>query len=340
MMATTSERDSAGPVPSSLPRGFTPINASACPPVERREDYLADPDVRDFVAFLRALLQDTGALRHAWRHEREGYNWQCGSLLDAVHRYRYRVIPQLRALTGHVDFQSLHANAVVLDQLKTDLRLAIKSTNEPAAQKAATAILSWGGTNRGEHNSRALAHLATTPGGLIGYLIRCQTAFGSGATLDLSPLAATPPGLRSNAGFTKIYSLAFDDFVIYDSRVAAALGLLIVRWRAQCAYASAIKAPIPIRLQLCHLPAMGNSHRDPNDNAFHITGLPHCTGHLQHLQSNVRANWLLVHALHGTHFGREIAGHPLQFPVLPLRALEAALFMIGYDLAGNWPHLT
>ena len=64
-MATTSERDNIGPVPSNLAPGFTPIDASALPPAERREGYLADPDVRDFVAFLSGLLQETGALRHA-----------------------------------------------------------------------------------------------------------------------------------------------------------------------------------------------------------------------------------------------------------------------------------
>jgi len=35
------------------------------------------------------------------------------------------------------------------------------------------------------------------------------------------------PGVRMNAGFTKIHALMLDDFVIYDSRVGAALGLLV-----------------------------------------------------------------------------------------------------------------
>ena len=30
-----------------------------------------------------------------------------------------------------------------------------------------------------------------------------------------------------NSGFTKIYSLYIDDFIIYDSRVGAALGFLV-----------------------------------------------------------------------------------------------------------------
>lgn len=39
-----------------------------------------------------------------------------------------------------------------------------------------------------------------------------------------------PADLRSNAGLTKVYSLVLDDFIIYDSRVAAALAWLVMIW--------------------------------------------------------------------------------------------------------------
>ena len=36
--------------------------------------------------------------------------------------------------------------------------------------------------------------------------------------------------LRFNAGMTKVYSLMCDNFIIYDSRVAAALGWLVMKY--------------------------------------------------------------------------------------------------------------
>lgn len=315
--------------------GFLPIDRDNCLPAERREDYLADPQVSDFLDSLTTLLQNDGSLRHTWYDRRANSPWQCVSLLDAVDRYRYGIAPQLRPLVGSEDHHSLHANALVLNGLQADLRRALATSDACAAQKAANDILLWGGTNRAGHNGRALAHLERTSEGLIGYLHRCHAAFGAGVALDLLPLANIAPGIRSNAGFTKIYALAFDDFLIYDSRVAAALGMLIVRWWARKSLITGSE-PIPPPLRLCHLPAMGDANRDPNTNALRISGFPRCSSPLQHLQSNVWANWLLSHALCGTHFEAEIQARFAHLPVRPLRALEAALFMIGYDLGANW----
>lgn len=330
-------RDNSRPEEAS---GFMPVDPSKCPPAERRDDYFADPDVRDFISYLARLLRRDGALRHAWHDRREDLPWRCESLLDAVDQYRYRIAPQLRPLVAGTDHHSLRANAIVLNRLQTDLREAVSTGSPGAADAAARDILRWGGTNRAGHNGRSLAHLETTPGGLIGYLRSCRAAFGAGSVLDLRPLAAPAAGIRSNAGFTKIYALAFDDFVIYDSRVAAALGMLIVRWWARKSPTIKRGSPIPPPLRLCHLPAMGAANRDPNTNALHISGFPRCTSQLQHLRSNVRANWLLIRALRGTHFEAQIDGRAAHTPVLSLRALEAALFMIGYDLGPDWSPLS
>jgi len=63
--------------------------------------------------------------------------------------------------------------------------------------------------------------------------------------------------LRMNAAFTKVYSLIMDDFLIYDSRVAAALCMIIVHYleksairlfqkRSICIPCLPKKAPIPL----------------------------------------------------------------------------------------------
>ena len=331
--------DEAIEVELSDESGFTQIDTANCPPPEQQGEYLQDAEVTAFVDFLKGLLGEGGKLRHAWRHARDGYDWQCEDLLDAARRYHFTVVEEFRVLTGPVDFQSLAANALVLNDLKRRLDAAVSSCNDVDARAVAKDIQLWGGTDiRGKKNSMAIDTLGTASGGFLGYLDRCRNAFGGGWSLDLSPFIGASQGLRSNAGFTKIYSLSFDDFIIYDSRVAAALGLLVIRWWALTCYRRKIIAPIPAHLRFYCMPTHGHVNRDPNVNRFTIAGLPTTRCDLSHVQSNVHANWLLCHALSGSYFEHEVLTRPHPYPVKPLRALEAALFMIGYDLAANWPH--
>jgi hypothetical protein len=132
--------------------------------------------------------------------------------------------------------------------------------------------------------------------------------------------------IRSNAGFTKIYSLAFRNFAIYDARVAAALGRVLLK-HLQATEA----ADVPDDLKLCWTRrTAGYKRRDP---AAHGLKLPVWDGDdREHLWSNVRANWILREALTDSKFEAEVYRHPERYPVTPLRALEAALFMLGYDV--------
>jgi hypothetical protein len=320
---------------------FTPINGPDVFTIETREDYLRDPQVRSFTDFLAGLLGEGAPMRHAWRHAATRLDWQCESLLDAVWHYWFPVVKQFRHLTGLVDFESLQANALVLEDLKRRLRDARVTKNEYAVRAAARDIQMWGGTDRGDHNSRAIDALGTEPGGFLGYLDRCHLAFGIGDALDLSPFHVAP-GFRSNSGFAKIYALAFDEFAIFDSRVAAALGLMIVRWWALNGEAVPL-IPMSLRILCMPTPTYRDPRRNPKRNVWGIGGFPVAQRggnqvHLLHLQSNIHVNWILRAALQDSAFEAEVLKRPHPFGVVPLRALEAALFMIGYDLAGNWPH--
>lgn len=324
--------------------GFLPITEHDGTVNISAEGYLADPDVRGFVGYVSGLLGDGTPVRHCYRHAREGYDWQCDHLLDALRRYRYKVVPTFRHLTGSVDYESIAANAIVLSDIRSRMRSAIVAGNpagEHAAVGAAKEIQVWGGTNRTDANNKAIDQLHLLPSGFLGYLAVCQKSFGSTNALVLTPFIGSGYGLRSNAGFTKIYSLAFDNFIIYDSRVAAALGLLILRYWALRSMQTGIVKPIPSTLGLLCMPIHADSSRNPNINAFGIGPFPSGTGrqyYLQHLKSNVYANWILNSAVTGSAFAREITERPHPYPVDPLRGLEASLFMIGYDLRGNWPH--
>jgi hypothetical protein len=325
---------------------FTKISKEELETVIGRDNYLSDPDVSGFTHFLFSLLgsgQQALALAHSYTHRDDGYEWQCNSLVDAALQYRFTIESPLRHYCGVAAprnfYRTLVDNATVLDALTTQIRGARIAADVGVTTDAAIEIQLWGGTDRGGHNEDAIDELNAGPGTLLGYLDACYTCFGNGTALNLGALSAAGFGLRSNAGFSKIYSLCFDDFIIYDSRVAAALGMLITRyWITKAMHARTSLAPLPESLSLVWMAGPPGSERNPNENQLGVRAFPRTTTHYRHLISNVRANWMLKSALQNSHFEKIVKARPHQFPVTPLRALEAALFMIGYDLTGNWPY--
>lgn len=339
------------------PEGFYDTTGADDALLSDRETYLANGDVDGFVRFLKGLLTGTRkSLAHSYRHRNEGYDWQCDSLIDAAVRYRFVIDPALQNLCGHsapaTFYDSLSANATVLDALGDRLEKACAAGNDSDARAAAIQIQVWGGT-ADKYNRGALASFPSGKRDFVEYLNACGKTFGGGLSVNFSHLRIAGFGLRSTAGFSKIYSLYFKDFLIYDSRVAAALGLIIARYWIQKSLhrASTALLPLPSALSLVWLPARvsasGAGVRDPNKNVVGISSFPRVrhlehalpgSSHREHLLSNIKANWILTAALTGSDFEAIVRARPNLLPVTPLRALEAALFMIGYDLEGNWPY--
>jgi hypothetical protein len=116
----------------------------------------------------------------------------------------------------------------------------------------------------------------------------------------------------SKAGFTKIYSLILSDFVIYDSRVSVALAYLM----KQC-----FGEDIPEILRI-YIPAskVADKTKRQVSDLFKSTYQQDS----KHFYSNVISSILLNESL-----------RLINDPVLQLRDLEAALFMMGYDIRPN-----
>jgi hypothetical protein len=139
----------------------------------------------------------------------------------------------------------------------------------------------------------------------------------------------TRDNLRFNAGMSKVYSLICQKFVIYDSRVAAALGWAVTRF----CEAHAI-TQIPAELAFPWAPARQSAthpsanRRNPSTNTLQF---PQIRRSSDHAQWNLKASWLLEAVLEHPNAENSLfmASKPLGHG---LRALEAALFMIGYDL--------
>jgi hypothetical protein len=114
---------------------------------------------------------------------------------------------------------------------------------------------------------------------------------------------------HSNAGFTKIYSVLFDDFIIYDSRVAAALAF----------FAKKCLGNIPPDEWRFFIP-----QNKGDKNKRYVEGFLFSSAKKKHFYSNIISNLLLLEVQSELKKRNKKVG---------LRQIEAALFMIGYDIS-------
>lgn len=278
-----------------------------------RSRYLAQRDVQQFIEWLVPNLTDDGNLSHCFVERRSGRQLQFAGLEDAFEQYRW----PSRGAFGIPAGETLADNDQVLRTLRDALRKALDRGDAQATCSAACQVMVWGGVQNGnirwlQENAESLA----------------DTLEAVTAALDAGELAGVllDTQLRFNAGMTKVYSLLAKDLIIYDSRVAAALGWLVAKYcRAQAL------AAVPAPLAFPWAPAKeGLSAASPKNRNPAIGGLrfPRLQSGPMHAEWNLKASWVLVEALsrdRGSRFAQP-------GPVDSLRRLEAALFMLGYDL--------
>jgi hypothetical protein len=116
-------------------------------------------------------------------------------------------------------------------------------------------------------------------------------------------------GLISNAGFTKIYSLFLPGFIIYDNRVSVALAYLLEQYFED-------HIPEVLKLYIPPSQVVNNSKR----RVHHFFDQSTYKANDKHFLSNVKASWLL------SAISEKLGG------TVKIREIEAALFMIGYDV--------
>jgi len=285
-----------------------------------KTDFVANMDVIRFGHWLREGLE-TKRTGHRWINRRSREAWTCQSLRSAALLYNWRFQIKLpgadSAITGH----TLAENGIVLNRLSAGLRQAVTRLDDHQTLEWSLAVLSWGGvTNRNDE------WLQDNQVGLAAYLAH-------NAELLDDPLCNTDNVKnlgRYNAGMTKIYALLLDAHIMYDSRVAAALALMVRRYCEACDLS---EVPEPLRFALPPGRTEANQ-RGPNIGPYYF---PLVRGdetrrHSLALRSALNASWLLKEIV--LHDGGEAVFNGVDFPdqVSPLRALEAALFMVGYDV--------
>lgn len=274
-----------------------------------KDEYISDVHVRQFVTWMSANLE-TKAFAHTYWIKRERKFWSCSSLFDALEKYewKFQEIARLSIPCG----SSFKENTYALSKIKKSLVLSLKTGDDFLALHAATAVMSWGGVRGGN-----VDWLVRNQTGLSNLLLDMRSALNESDTRQ----RILDSNVRFNAGMTKIYSLICNNFIIYDSRVAATLGWGVVKYCKQNRLEK-----VPEELSFPRPPFRGEHKRDASVNKLKFPGL-HSS--LRYLQWNLKASWLLEAVL--KHENAKSSGF-FKDGINTLRALEAALFMIGYDL--------
>jgi hypothetical protein len=289
-----------------------------------KSSFLADAESQRFIAWL------AGAIGGQKVHFTHGTGVD-QTLADAKARYawpaRKTTIPMPggeRVLEGGSD---LEQNQALLTALSEGLKNCLAKEPVDAAELCAwmKAVFVWGGvyTDNGNGGGNAgwlIANTADIP----RYLPAVLTALTQGSGTAVRGLG---DGFRSNAGTTKVHSLVMDDFIIYDSRVAASLAWLVLQWVAEDGLDD-----VPQHLRFACMRAKQTPKqkkvRSPDQKIFpYITVAKAVRDHRKHAVWNLRASWILREALSKRH----AVGPCAHFATV--RDVEAALFMMGADLS-------
>lgn len=286
--------------------------------MKSKQAYATLPHVPEFIGWLATHLDSTTLFKHEYVDRRTGAKWSCDSLYGAYAAYAWNH-PGNKRLAYNPGSCSV-SNDKALDALRADLITA--GTNDSKVLQSTRDIMAWGGVT-----ARNAKWLEQNEVGL-GRMIHDVAAALVKKDPD-HPLLKSK-ALRFNSGMTKVYSLLCPDFVIYDSRVAAAMGMLVVRY---CQFKGLSTVPAALNFPWAAAKeaetAVAPKRRNPNTGTLQFKRLRSGS---HHARWNMRASWVLS----------QVARHPLcsnsplrigKTHAQTLRNIEKSLFSIGYDLS-------
>jgi len=305
-----------------------------------KEVFLSDQDVGKFLDYFKRLVHGEWSFQHCYKVDdpkwkgwikrqeqlpsfyrkiessesanKPVYKWCIDNIRGAFDGYFWPV-------KGGCDTDVFKCNKIVLDGLSKEIKGNLKNNDEYKLFAACVKILEWGGVYKGSVSwllnaleEKALVHrINMAVKYLDGMALADMEQFGSRGEL------------RMDSGLTKIYSLASESSVIYDGRVGAALCLLVRK------HFEGRKVPGSLQFKWGGSQAKkknGKDKRDPSTDGYKFKKLPNNS--YERAVLNLRANWLLEAALPEG----ELWGYKEKID--KLRALEAALFMIGSSVNG------
>jgi hypothetical protein len=289
-----------------------------------KNSFINNSEVKSFVDWMSDHTVAKDEVLHCWisksnkAAEKKGVSVKFYSLIDAFSQY-YWVAKN--PLTGE-RIHTFDDNASCLSELGAKLDIAISSKDEKKCFEYCKKTLEWGGVLRYSSNLAITIQELNGTGLLPEYLSNVRTYLR--AVVDPNePFKFSKNNkkypLDVDSGTTKIYSLLSNDWIIYDGRVGSALGFLVLKWAME-------KNENQVPEQLCFAHAR-EPHRNPNRSDQKI--FPVLVNDSSRLAHNLYANWLIQEIVaknKSTEIMRNVEKH--SHP----RALEAALFMLGYSI--------
>lgn len=278
-----------------------------------KESYLNSLEVSRFISWMLPRISGDVQFKHEYRNNRSKQVWSCDSIYNAYENYEWKFTCTLPSGTQEKG-NNFKQSAILLGNLGLGLKTALLDKNPNDILLCSKSVLQWGGVLRKNYDK-----LSNMGDGLIQYFESAIEVLNP----DSVNTSDNFDGIYMNSGFTKLYSLLIDDFVIYDSRVGAALGFLVRNFLED----ENIK---DIPEELCF--SYGNSRPTKSDTGAINKRNPSSSIHKfpqlganknKHIKSNIYANWLLSEIAKKSRF---------QYETSPIRALESSLFMIGYQV--------
>jgi hypothetical protein len=286
-----------------------------------KNEYLQSTAVLDFIAWTEERLDQRGSFTHTYCMKKPMQIWECHSIYSAFENYCWPFTYKDPDTGEKVQGLTFNDSMASLTKLSAGLKRSIADNDVEACRNHCFSILDWGGVLA--KNDIKINQLGEN---ICRYLSDVKILFSS----DLSCEKYYHEPMIMNSGFTKIYSLYMDDFIIYDGRVGAALGLMVRKFLEDQAMVS-----VPKELSFAWgkgkesvYKISNENKRNPGNEKYKFPEL--LNNPKRHAENNIRANWLLRAMIDQT----ESSFRALQNEV-QLRALEAALFMIGYQVASD-----
>ena len=276
--------------------------------------FLADTNVDNFINWLGPKLDANFIHQYTikaksnkkWiKFNSNSQTWTCDSIFDAYKKYYWN---------NNFDYNSNKLNNFI-----KIYNFGNTNSDKEVIKCFCELVFTWGGVVNGNYD------YVNKINKYLNKLDNIDSELKRGiAGLDPNIFVTSRPikGIRLNSGFTKIYSLLINDFIIYDSRVAQSICYLIDQ------YCSANGIPKVPNILYLNIPPRKGEGSGTFKDLLNSNKFGKINGSDKKFQvSNLKASWILKEVLDRNPNSQFRALVPVNSQ---LRALEAALFMIGY----------
>lgn len=282
----------------------------------KSSEYKKAQPVAEFINWISKYLDEPCSLSYKYYNKKSRSIWKCDSIYSAFINYEWS-FSYVNNDNKYIKGKTYQESKQALNDISISIKEGILDNDNMKVLTACDEVLQWGGVKRKNYDV-----LKEMGNGLVDYLKMVKEQFSK----DLSYDMYYNNDIYMNSGFTKIYSLLMDDYIIYDSRVGAALGFFV---REFCS-SLGLKC-IPDELCFAWGTArsgaskISDNMRNPSNTYYKFPNL--AQDPKRHTENNVRANWLIKEILYNTSSKFNDIDSKDR-----MRAFEASLFMIGYSV--------